>query len=578
MRVPGPRLDDLAELGDRYAAIVTDAARAVLEQQARRLGTDATLDDLKFITTRWPAYVDDTLIPELAASLWHGVDVVHGGLARGAAALTAAVAVPDLPSLFADLPGPDAPPGWPPTSTAFPRVSSPTAQAYLANRKNALVGIGDHLWSKARDELSAGQQAGEGVALLKQRVLNSLDVSAPRAQAIARTEVNGAANAGSLLEALATGMTGTKEWIATPGSRTRKDHAHADGQKVALDAKFTVGGHAMAGPHDQLGPASQVVNCRCTLGYDFDDDEVAATVAAVPMTDLDPKTLIKSTTLKDKKSIGFASPKIVDIIVPKIDGTTTSLNDVLAAYDKYHKLNPAAPGSYSYKVTHWFKTANGKKYAADHGIPTKWDDVPVKVKSKPSPPKPKPAPKPTLTAVDTGFPERTDAFMTKMQKSMKTWSPSERAALVRYTSSAYREINGVLRGRLADSLTIRKLAAKIVAGMAPTTENVLVRRGVGLDAFGLGHTGGARALAGLRKLVGTTFDDAGFSSTSIKRPFGGDVVMNIKVPKGTPAAYVESITRYKGEYELLLPPGTKFKVNAVRQSGGRYELDVEVIP
>lgn len=280
MKVSGPALADLDALGDRYAGIVLDAARAVLEQAARRLGTPPSPDDLKFVTTRWPAYVDGALLPELASSLWYGVDVVHGGLARGAAALTAAIQQPDdLLSLFVDVPGAEPPPGWPPEAGAVPRVSSGAAQAYLQNRRNALVGIGDDLWSAARAELVAGQQAGEGVARLKQRVMNSLDVSAPRAEAVARTEVNGAANAGSLAEAHATGLPGTKEWIATPGKRTRKDHAHADGQRVDLDAKFSVGGHAMDGPHDQLGPASEVVNCRCTLGYDFPDDAVTALVA-----------------------------------------------------------------------------------------------------------------------------------------------------------------------------------------------------------------------------------------------------------------------------------------------------------
>lgn len=279
MRIPGPSLDDLARLGDRYAGIVTDAARAVLERTARQLPARPTPDDLRVITTRWPTYVDDGVLPELGAALWHGVDVVHGALARHADALVAAVLAPDdLPPLFVDVPGPDAPVDLPPVADRIPRVSSEAAQTYLANRRNALVGIGDDLWTNARAALVDGQRAGEGVAKLKQRVLGSLDVSAPRAQAIARTEVNGAANAGSLMEMHATGLTATKEWIATGDHRTRKDHAHVDGDKVDLDGMFDVGGHAMAGPHDQLGPAREVVNCRCTLGYDVADDEVVKLV------------------------------------------------------------------------------------------------------------------------------------------------------------------------------------------------------------------------------------------------------------------------------------------------------------
>jgi hypothetical protein len=70
-----------------------------------------------------------------------------------------------------------------------------------------------------------------------------------------------------------------KEWIAARDARTRRvprdkfDHFHMDGIKVAYDEKFNVktkngGFEPMLHPCDSSGSAGDVINCRCTLGYE----------------------------------------------------------------------------------------------------------------------------------------------------------------------------------------------------------------------------------------------------------------------------------------------------------------------
>jgi hypothetical protein len=358
-RVPGPSLTDLADLGDRYADIVTEAGRAVLTQATRRLQVPASADDVAWIRTRWQAYVDDALLPALAESLWHGVNVVHRSLAEHVTALTAA-ATPqpdDLPDLVAEVTGPDAPADLPPLADAIPRVTNPAAETYLATRRNALVGIGDDLWGHARTALLTGMQAGEGVSTLRQRVLGSLEVSAPRAQAIARTEVNGAANVGSIMQMRATGLPATKEWLATPGPRTRKDHARANGQVVDLDAKFNVGGHMLDGPHDQLGPASEVVNCRCTLVYDVGGDDLqklveptetlvpAATSSLTPAQEAILHPDAKRTEAAIRKELGStpAGKNVLDQIkrFTETRGGVTTMRKQVASYLNGETLSPA---------------------------------------------------------------------------------------------------------------------------------------------------------------------------------------------------------------------------------------------
>ncbi len=64
-------------------------------------------------------------------------------------------------------------------------------------------------------------------------------------------------------------------------SKTREDHAEADGQEVGMDEPFDVGGEQLMYPGDPAGSAGNVINCRCTVIYtsvqsmeNSEDDEI----------------------------------------------------------------------------------------------------------------------------------------------------------------------------------------------------------------------------------------------------------------------------------------------------------------
>jgi hypothetical protein len=111
------------------------------------------------------------------------------------------------------------------------------------------------------------------------KLLRTAGITDYRAEMIARTETGKAANYGSMIGTAATGLVTMKEWIATKDARTRRvppdsfDHYHMDGIKVAYDEKFNVktkygGFEQMLHPCDPSGSAGDVINCRCTLGYE----------------------------------------------------------------------------------------------------------------------------------------------------------------------------------------------------------------------------------------------------------------------------------------------------------------------
>jgi len=116
-----------------------------------------------------------------------------------------------------------------------------------------------------RQTVAQGLEAGEGIRELAKRIRAVFDVaSTSRAQAIARTEVNTAANYGRVQGYRQTGVVEGKEWITARDERVRVTHKAADKQTVGLHEDFQVGAGSGPAP-GQIGLAEEDINCRCTL-------------------------------------------------------------------------------------------------------------------------------------------------------------------------------------------------------------------------------------------------------------------------------------------------------------------------
>lgn len=248
-RVTGPSRTELDARGDEFAARVTRAIRTTLRTVAP---TTHVVDDLTRIQTTWRSVVKNSLAPHLRKQWDAAVLGVRGQLER--------IAARERETLLA-------------AGFEIPKVSNPLAETFMSEAANRLVAIGDIVWYTARGEMLTGLQLGEGVAELRERVKASANVSSKRAEVIARTEVNSAMNNGAYQQMQALDVPTVKEWIATNDSRTRESHEEVDGEEIAGDAKFMVGGFPMDHPHDLNGPPSETINCRCTLAWEIDDDD-----------------------------------------------------------------------------------------------------------------------------------------------------------------------------------------------------------------------------------------------------------------------------------------------------------------
>lgn len=117
----------------------------------------------------------------------------------------------------------------------------------------------------------------EGVGIpnmAREIVKRTGEINKVRATRIARTEVIGASNYGSLLGVQQAGIAVKKVWISTRDVRTRDAHLAADGQAVNLDQDFTVNGEQLSFPGDPKGSTGNVINCRCAIGYERIDKDV----------------------------------------------------------------------------------------------------------------------------------------------------------------------------------------------------------------------------------------------------------------------------------------------------------------
>lgn len=120
--------------------------------------------------------------------------------------------------------------------------------------------------------ISDGFDEGLGTAAIADSIMGVTDLSAFRADMIARTETHAAANYAGVESVRNAekklGVTMLKEWLPTLDDRTRPDHADMEGSEaIGMDEMFIVGGEEMDRPGDPSASPDQTINCRCTLAY-----------------------------------------------------------------------------------------------------------------------------------------------------------------------------------------------------------------------------------------------------------------------------------------------------------------------
>ncbi|MFD1663354.1 ADP-ribosyltransferase, partial [Streptomyces caeni] len=148
------------------------------------------------------------------------------------------------------------------------------------------------------------------------------------------------------------------------------------------------------------------------------------------------------------------------------------------------------------------------------------------------------------------------------------------------TFPSYHDINGYLReikgyGPQPEVLHDIDQMDKVMS-TRPVPDNIMVARGTDLGYLKLGSPA---------EMLGQTFPDKGYTSTSlgnhpVKTFEGKEAILRLRLPKGTPALWLEKVSHFDvTERELLLARGTRFKVTRVfMDAKGQWQVYGEVLP
>ncbi len=137
---------------------------------------------------------------------------------------------------------------------------------------NKVVNIADTTRKMIKGVVDDGLKTGKTREQIAKSIWeqNAGEIGMKRARVIATTESHNAAMNGDYYAMESTGIPFKKRWLTFIDQRTRKHHAAVDGQLQPSDMPFEVGGELLMYPGDPTASASNVVNCRCNMVYDFD--------------------------------------------------------------------------------------------------------------------------------------------------------------------------------------------------------------------------------------------------------------------------------------------------------------------
>jgi hypothetical protein len=155
-------------------------------------------------------------------------------------------------------------------------------------------------------------------------------------------------------------------------------------------------------------------------------------------------------------------------------------------------------------------------------------------------------------------------------------TPAQERALNQYSQSEYMDINFELREGIKSNKYIKPID-EIIKKAPPLKQDTMTFRGVSNGPEG------DYAIELMNMPVGTVFSDAGYTSTSFSTEVANRfmagwkdaVLLEIKNPAGTKGISMEALVDNPdstGEYEWLLPRGTKFKITG--KSGNKIQVEI----
>lgn len=276
----------------RMMTRVVDRFMATVEIEALTASADFGVFDS--IPEEWRAILDADVMPTLQQMYLSG----------GVTAFVSADAATVIPTVFA--------PQW-------ATVVNQSAVDYMRTASNRLVGVGDSMWSDLRLRAEQALSRGDSTERLKQQI-EQFGFSEYRADMIARTEMLSAYSEGDWdgLQALDEYGPVEKVWVAALDSRTRESHAALHDTVRKFSEPWIVSGRSMMRPHDPLGGAGEIINCRCHLeplyvGFERPDGTVVGDEPSQEVSEMAP---IETEALAAETDEALVPPRAASTRIP----------------------------------------------------------------------------------------------------------------------------------------------------------------------------------------------------------------------------------------------------------------------
>lgn len=158
------------------------------------------------------------------------------------------------------------------------RIVELMRQYYGIDLLNDAQGMTDYTRQVIMKVLSKAAEEGWSFDQIVRELRTNSELNSMRARRIARTETVTSANQAAMLYAETSGNVMNKIWIAVKDNRTRHDHKIVDGKMLPIAEPFLLNNQkegpilmmqpgVRQQPNGLAVPASEVVNCRCTVAF-----------------------------------------------------------------------------------------------------------------------------------------------------------------------------------------------------------------------------------------------------------------------------------------------------------------------
>lgn len=445
----------------------------------------------------------------------------------------------------------------------FPFSQTQVAQASAQDMSVLSKSLSKKLYSdtydvakQSIDQISKGLAMNESYGTIAKNISNKSSIALNNALRITRTEAHRITNEvkmKTIAKAQDKGADIVKQWDSTIDKRTRSTHIELDGQLREIDQPFKIPSSGATSMYPGgFGIAKEDINCRCALleraRWALDKSEVEKMIGnldGVPESQLDEWAKKFGVTKEEliKKSNGIIES----------DG---SINHRIKAksYNEFKK---------KYQTKAIQQAALLAAQAKIQQQTVDFDEF-----------------KKNAVRFDNGY--DVDKYHKDKNFVQSRWdndlTENERKGIVTYTSSAYSTMNRDLRSDKLAGTRYEKEINAATKGLEKTllAEDTVIFRGMtgGIDDFSI-WSGIPKSELSKKSvqdsLVGTKLLEKGFMSTGTNAGSAwSGLKLEVYLPKGSQAMYVDPISQYQGEYEILVQRNSTFEIKEVKTDSKGY--------